>query len=168
MTNSTLRKGTNVLLGAGVGVAVALLMAPTSGAQLRREMKRRVKALAGRAGLRFGRENADHAAAEWGRRAGESATEARQRAGGWVRESKERPAAANEPGAQRAQGSAVDLLAEVTRNQLLAIYGIGPVTADKILQGRPYHRVEELVERGIINKATMEYLKRDLLGEKSA
>lgn len=55
-------------------------------------------------------------------------------------------------------------LNEVSREELLKVYGIGPVTAQKILDGRPYHSDREVVERGIISEHTFQQLQRELLG----
>lgn len=60
-------------------------------------------------------------------------------------------------------GSSVRLN-QVSEDELLAVYGIGPVTAQKILNGRPYRSDREVVERGIISEHTFRQLQRELLG----
>src|SRR5512142_2511493 len=45
-------------------------------------------------------------------------------------------------------------LNQVTREELLAVYGIDPVIADRILQGRPYRSDDEVVARGLVSPAT--------------
>ena len=55
-------------------------------------------------------------------------------------------------------------LNQVSREQLLDVYGIGPVTAQKILDSRPYYSDHEAVERGIISEHTFRQLQRELLG----
>lgn len=44
-------------------------------------------------------------------------------------------------------------------SQLDTLPGIGPVTAQKIIDGRPYQRIEQLVDKKIINQATWEKIK---------
>jgi DNA uptake protein ComE-like DNA-binding protein len=51
----------------------------------------------------------------------------------------------------------------VAREELLAVYGIGPVLAQRILDGRPYRDDLEVVERGILNQQTFDQLHRQVL-----
>ena len=50
-----------------------------------------------------------------------------------------------------------------TREQLLSVYGIGPVLADRIIAGRPYSRTRDVVDRGIISESILAHLQQDLL-----
>jgi DNA uptake protein ComE-like DNA-binding protein len=61
-------------------------------------------------------------------------------------------------------------LNQVTREELLGVFGIGPVMAQKILDGRPYGNDHEVVDRGILNESTYEQLRRQVLtqGRRSA
>jgi DNA uptake protein ComE-like DNA-binding protein len=51
----------------------------------------------------------------------------------------------------------------VSRDQLLSVYGIGPVLADRIIENRPYGDAHEVVERGILPESTFAQLESDLL-----
>lgn len=51
----------------------------------------------------------------------------------------------------------------VTREQLLSVYGIGPVLADRIIENRPYTKARDVVERGIIPEGTFAELEKSLL-----
>lgn len=51
----------------------------------------------------------------------------------------------------------------VSREELLSVYGIGPVLADRIIENRPYRDAREVVERGILPESTFAQLERDLL-----
>jgi competence protein ComEA len=46
-----------------------------------------------------------------------------------------------------------------TLAQLDTLPGIGPVTAQKIISGRPYSRIEELLEKKIVGASTFEKIK---------
>lgn len=60
-------------------------------------------------------------------------------------------------------GGAADLLNSATRQQLLSVYGIGPVLADRIIQNRPYKSAYEVVEKGIIPESIFAQLRKQLL-----
>jgi DNA uptake protein ComE-like DNA-binding protein len=63
--------------------------------------------------------------------------------------------------------SAEDVLNSATRQQLMSVYGIGPVLADRIIQNRPYAAAHDVVEQGIIPENTFVHLRKQLL-EQSA
>jgi len=58
------------------------------------------------------------------------------------------------------------VLNRVSRDELLAVYGIGPVLANRIIEGRPYTSDYDVVELDILNEATFEQLRRQLLGRR--
>lgn len=55
------------------------------------------------------------------------------------------------------------MLNRVSREELLAVYGIGPVLTQKILDGRPYRDDHEVVENGTLNEKIYEQLRRQVL-----
>lgn len=59
--------------------------------------------------------------------------------------------------------SVIDALNTMSRDKLLCIYGIGPLTADKIIKHRPYDSPEALLQRGIIPDSSFESLHQELL-----
>jgi gas vesicle protein len=63
--------------------------------------------------------------------------------------------------------SAVETLNSATREALIAVHGIGEVLADRIIEGRPYQKAYEVVEKGILPESTFVQLRRELL-DKSA
>ncbi len=56
------------------------------------------------------------------------------------------------------------ILNRVSRDELLAVYGIGPVLADRVLNGRPYVSDRDVVSRGILSQSTFDHLRRQVLG----
>lgn len=65
-------------------------------------------------------------------------------------------------------GSAEGMLNSATRQQLLSVYGIGPVLADRIIQNRPYKTAYEVVEKGIIPETIFVQLRKQLLQQHEA
>ena len=57
----------------------------------------------------------------------------------------------------------VQVLNTATRDALIAVHGIGEVLADRIIENRPYERVYEIVEKGILPESTFVQLRRELL-----
>jgi len=57
----------------------------------------------------------------------------------------------------------VEALNTATRDALIAVHGIGEVLADRIIENRPYERVYEIVEKGILPESTFVQLRRELL-----
>ena len=50
-----------------------------------------------------------------------------------------------------------------SQSDLEALSGIGPVTAKKIIDGRPYQKIEDLVSKKILGKATFDKIKESLV-----
>lgn len=48
-------------------------------------------------------------------------------------------------------------------SELESLTGVGPVTASKIISGRPYQRIEELIDKKIIGKAVFEKIKDSIV-----
>jgi DNA uptake protein ComE-like DNA-binding protein len=81
-----------------------------------------------------------------------------------VRTTKQQPA----PQAPPAARGPAETLNTATRQQLLSVYGIGPVLADRIIQNRPYAAAYDVVEKGIIPESIFVQLRKQLLEEYSA
>src|SRR5438552_19136290 len=75
--------------------------------------------------------------------------------------SKKSPASA--PISRTEPDSAAEVLNTATRDQLMAVHGIGEVLADRIIQNRPYERASQVVEKGILPESTFVQLRRELL-----
>lgn len=72
------------------------------------------------------------------------------------------------PKAPAVAPSGAETLNTATRQQLLSVYGIGPVLADRIIQNRPYAAAYDVVEKGIIPESIFVQLKKQLLDPHSA
>ena len=136
----------NFLAGLGAGIGLGLMVAPQSGPQTRRQLKRSTKSFA--KAVQQKSEEVQEAL-----RDPKSILDATREKG--------RELANNVRGSVGAEDSD-HLLNTVDREQLIAVYGIGPVLADRIIENRPYRSARELVERGIIPESTFAELRREL------
>jgi len=50
-----------------------------------------------------------------------------------------------------------------SQSELEALPGIGPVTAAKIISGRPYQKIEDLLNQKIVSKSTFEKIKTSVV-----
>jgi DNA uptake protein ComE-like DNA-binding protein len=62
---------------------------------------------------------------------------------------------------------ATETLNRASREDLIAVHGIGEVLAARIIENRPYERAYDVVERGILPENTFIQLRKELL-EKTA
>ncbi len=127
------------LIGLGMGIAAGTMIAPSSGDETRERVRERLTG-----GLQRIRSAV--------RRTGGS--------GGPIGIVGQRAARAKTP-EQRSTTTGTDLNS-ISREELLQVFGIGPVLADKIIQNRPYAREEDVVERGILPQSTFEKLQEAL------
>ena len=148
----------NFLAGIGIGFGIGILIAPRSGEETREQLRSR--------------------AADLTNAARDKASEAVRNSGEWLRSGQQK---LTEFGRQvtetvQTQGEKLKssvspvLLNSVSREDLLKVYGIGPVIADKIIANRPYTSDHQIVEQGILPESLFERLQKDLgdLGKKRA
>lgn len=134
------------LIGLGLGIAAGTMIAPARGDETRDRVRERAEEILGRVRARANR--------AWQRAAmaGDVVQKMRTPARRPRRES---------AGREERDGSATRLNS-ISREELMQVYGIGPVLADKIIQNRPYNRAAEVVERGILPQSTFESLREAL------
>jgi gas vesicle protein len=155
----------NFLIGLGMGVVAGSMIAPASGDETRARIRGKAEEIldGARGRANWIRQNvgmlgdAVQNLRKPSRRAQSETGSSTEERGSRARES-----SAGEP-----ESGWATRLNTISREELLQVYGIGPVLADKILQNRPYKRPEEVVERGILPQSTFENL-RETLGRKSA
>lgn len=66
---------------------------------------------------------------------------------------------ANTPGVTNSENSDVISINSATSRQLEDLPGVGPATAEKIIAGRPYGKLEELLERKMVGQKVWEQIK---------
>jgi DNA uptake protein ComE-like DNA-binding protein len=139
------------LTGLGTGIALGVWFAPRSGEETRRQLRDRADEFAGMAQERLGR--LQQRAGELQDRAenlGREVTVAAQRVASDVKET-----------ARNVENTVLDRLNSGSRDQLMSIPGVGPVTADKIIAARPFTSAREIVDRGIVPDAIFQDFMRE-------
>lgn len=137
--------------GLGIGVGLGLLFAPDSGANTRRTIQDKFEEWLGASPHD---EDAHH---DTGARPADS----KRKTGS---PNARKPPTPPKKRQGRASTAADDnnAINTIGREQLMAVNGIGPVLADRIISNRPYSSTRELVERGIIGETTFRELQREL------
>jgi len=130
--------------GLGAGAAIGMLIAPKSGVELREDL------------TDFAKENLDREKLD------SLVDQARDRVQPVMDQARDTVASAADSLKQQASklgGSFLDIINEWPHDRLIAIDGIGPVLATKIIQGRPYTSEEQLVEAKTLPPSAIESLR---------
>ncbi|PYP82532.1 MAG: hypothetical protein DMG65_26105 [Candidatus Angelobacter sp. Gp1-AA117] len=148
----------NFLAGLGIGFGIGILIAPRSGEETQEQLRNRAGDLAN--AVREKTSDAVQSSGEWLRSGQEKITEFGRQMTETIQTQGEK---------LKSSVSSV-LLNRVSREDLLSIYGIGPVMADKIIANRPYTSDRQVVEQGIVPESLFERLQKELgdLGKKRA
>jgi DNA uptake protein ComE-like DNA-binding protein len=155
------------LAGLGAGIALGVLYAPQSGHETRGQIRSKANKLVGRAKQQTGK--VQQLAGRVQELAGSvqqkvSRTGASTRDVGAGPTSKTRGAGLQgeeeeDVFSQAGQGL-LSRLNSASRDELMSISGIGPVTADKIIRSRPYNSAEQVVDRGIVPESVFKEMRK--------
>ena len=174
------------LTGVSVGFGAAALLAPKRGADLRRDIANSTTDYARSAREKIGSvfgDGSKDASTESGNGSGSAqagtsdsgngSAAAQSRASASGRGDSGQGRATELAGGSNQQGSAsggsfVERVNNARREELLAVYGIGPVIADQIIQNRPYRSETDLIERNVVPESAFDHLKRQLSTKRSA
>jgi DNA uptake protein ComE-like DNA-binding protein len=142
------------LTGLGIGVGLALVFAPERGEVTRGKVRERISEWPGTVSKQI--ERAKNMVAKQADRFHADTTANRGGRG--------KTRGDSEGAKPRKDGghSSGDLINSISKDELLNVYGIGPVLADRIISGRPYSSRRELLERHVISQSTFEELEREL------
>lgn len=129
--------------GLGIGFGIGMLLAPRRGEETREQLKNQASDLAEAVSDRVKKTVGNPAEL--------------------YNNAQERLAAIGQQISSRTKEVVSVMLNKVSREDLLSVYGIGPVMADKILANRPYSNDRQVVEQGIVPESLFERLERELL-----
>lgn len=148
------------LAGLGVGFGIGLLLAPKSGEETREQLKDHASELAGNLRGQVG---------DAVRNSGQTLRNTQEKLSGLAQQVTDKLQAQGQrlKDAVQNQVSRGAILNSVSREDLLAVFGIGPVLADKILANRPYTSDRQIVDQGIIPEGVFERLEQELLKKRA-
>lgn len=154
------------LAGLGAGAALGMLMAPKSGSELRddiqdfaresfEEARERVQPAIDNA-----RKKADSVASQARDRVEPLMDEVRQRIDTLTTQASSVADRVVGGNGEEKPASLLEIINQWPHDRLIAIDGIGPVLAQKIIQHRPYRSEEELIERKELPPSAIESLRK--------
>jgi DNA uptake protein ComE-like DNA-binding protein len=177
------------LAGLGIGVAFGVVIAPARGEESRRklregatrawdemsdearttldEMRSSDWARQARDAAQQARERVSRVTQNVQQRAGDVAAAVRERAPEPVKQAADRVGSAVSGNGEResgkvTRGSLLELLNEGSQDELIAVNGIGPVLALKIVQNRPYRSEQQPLEDNVVPPSVYEALRNHL------
>lgn len=132
------------LAGLGIGIGVGMLFAPESGEVNRKKLNQRLT--------------------RWSEDLAQVVDESKTRVQDQVASLNDRAKEALRSGRkdQGRNAEDADSVNTMSREELMAIKGIGPVLADKVISGRPYSSPRDLLDRGVLPQSTFDELEREM------
>jgi DNA uptake protein ComE-like DNA-binding protein len=177
------------LAGLGIGVGLGVVMAPARGEDSRRRLREGAERAWGEMSDEARSTLDEMRSSDWARQAREAATQARERVTSMKRDAQERvqDVAGNlrerapenikqavdrvasvagmnsgQNGGSGRRGSLLDMLNDASQDELIAVNGIGPALALKIVQHRPYKAEQQPLENNVIPPSAYEALRNHL------
>ena len=149
--------------GLGAGAAIGVLLAPQRGSETRQQLASRAGDLGDVAAEQMNRVKRAIGNPE------KLIKDIKQQAKPYADQVTEAASSATEKVKDAAQTFATKagvgpliMLNTASQDDLMAVYGIGPVLAERIIKGRPYMSEHDVVEREIIPESTLKELARSL------
>lgn len=149
--------------GLGTGYALGMLVAPKAGRELRQDFRATTDELRNQTEQQISRlkQTVGDAQPLFSRLKQEAQPYVDQ-AESFVNEAAGKLKEAAQSAASSAGKRPIIMLNTASRADLMSVYGIGPVLADKIVKGRPYTSERDVVDRNIIPEGTLKELMRSL------
>jgi len=142
--------------GLSAGAAIGMLIAPKSGVELRDDIQEFAKE-------NLNREKLESLAEEGRQRIQPLVDEAREKIEPIMSQARDTVQSAVDSAkehASRMGNNLLDVINEWSHERLIAIDGIGPVLASKIIQGRPYKSEDDLIEAKTLPPSAIESLRK--------
>jgi gas vesicle protein len=152
--------------GLGAGAALGMLIAPKSGSEWRDEVQEFARESfeqmrdRSRSAIEQARDKADSAATQARDHVEPVMVEVRRRIDSVTTQASSVADRVVDSNGEHKPASLFDIINEWPHDRLIAIDGIGPVLAQKIIQHRPYRSEEELIERKELPPSAIESLRK--------
>jgi DNA uptake protein ComE-like DNA-binding protein len=143
------------LAGFGAGMALGILFAPQSGVETREQLLTKADELTDWANQQANRMKNIVSSLR------QKNDDLRQKAQEFTETATSQAKDVTQSVASKTGAGVLVRLNTASREDLMSIAGIGPVLADRIIEGRPFITTHQLIDRGIVPESTFQELVRE-------